>query len=107
MYSILQYQTVAGRVPFREWLLGLRDKTIRAKVRARLDRLALGYLGDTRKVGDSLFELRFHTGPGYRVYFGLIDTRAVLILLGGDKGSQARDIRRARIYWDDYLRRSR
>jgi len=104
--EIQQYQTVRGKVPFREWLLGLRDVQARARIRARLDRLALGNLGDTKSLGGGIFELRFHFGPGWRVYFGEDRKVLVILLCGGDKGSQAGDIERARKYWKDYLGRT-
>lgn len=103
--KILQYQTTKGKKPFGEWLLSLRDKTARARILARLDRLFLGNFGDTRQVGAGVWELRFHFGPGYRVYLGLAAERIVILLCGGDKSSQTADIRRAQECWKDYLRR--
>lgn len=103
--EILQYQTPQGEVPFREWLLSLRDVVARARVRARLDRLLLGSLGDCKAIGSRVFELRFHFGPGYRVYFGWEGPSTVVLLWGGEKGRQEKDIARAHRYWEDYLRR--
>lgn len=103
--KVLQYQTTKGKRPFGEWLLALKDKTVRARILARLDRLLSGNFGDTRRVGQDVWELRFHFGPGRRVYFGLDRERVVILLCGGDKSSQAADIRRAEEYWKDYLRR--
>ena len=105
--KILQYQTPDGRIPFREWLLGLTDIRSRAAVRTRLDRLLLGNMGDCKAVGAGVFELRFHFGPGYRVYFALDRGAIVILLCGGDKHHQERDIRRAQSFWKDYLRRKR
>ena len=68
-----------------------------------LDRVELGNLGDHRTLAAGLFELRLDFGPGYRVYCGEVDDRIVLLLCGGDKATQRRDVRRARQYWDDYL----
>jgi len=103
--KILQYQTTQGKRPFGEWLLALKDKTVRARILARLDRLLLGNFGDTRRIGTGVWELRFHFGPGYRVYFGLDGEKIVILLCGGDKSSQTTDIQRAHEYWKDYLRR--
>lgn len=103
--EILQYQTAKGRRPFGEWLLSLKDKTFRARLLARLDRLLLGNFGDTKRLAAGIWELRFHFGPGYRVYFGLDEGRIVILLCGGDKSSQTVDIDRAHEYWLDYLRR--
>ena len=103
--QVLQYETIGHQFPFREWLLSLKDVQARAGIRARLDRLVLGNLGDCKPLGGGIFELRFHFGPGYRVYFGQ-DTQAIIILLyGGEKKKQRKDINVARKYWKDYLRR--
>lgn len=94
-----------GVAPFSEWLAGLRDVRGRAKIRTRLDRLELGNFGDCRGVGDGVQELRIDYGPGYRVYFGQVNTTLILLLCGGDKASQAQDIQTAKSYWQDYGRR--
>jgi putative addiction module killer protein len=77
------------------WLDELADPVGRARVQVRVDRLVHGVAGDHRSLGGGLWELRVHAGPGYRVYYTR-DARGLLILLGGDKGSQPRDIARAR-----------
>jgi putative addiction module killer protein len=105
-YDIEYYVTEAGKKPFKEWLEGLRDATGRAKVRVRLDRARLGNLGDNRSVGEGVHELKIDFGPGYRVYFALDGTRLILLLLGGDKASQEKDISQAREYWRDHRRRN-
>jgi len=79
--------------------------TINTRIRARLDRLRLGYFGDCKGVGDGVFELRLHFGAGYRIYFGRHWNKIIVLLTGGDKGGQQRDIERAKIYWQDYRRR--
>ena len=104
--EILEYLTEDGRNPFREWSRGLRDRMARARVRVRLNRVRLGNFGDCRSVGSGVSELRVPHGPGYRVYFGRQGRAVVILLCGGDKASQARDIASARTYWADYLRRS-
>ncbi len=100
------YQTEEGRSPFSEWIHRLEDCAARARIRARLARLRLGNFGDTNSLGDGLQELRIPYGPGYRVYFGRAGTRLVLLLCGGTKRTQSRDIEQARSYWRDYRRRS-
>ena len=81
---------------FDRWLAGLADPVGRRAVVRRLARLAAtGHIGDHRPVGEGVSELRVDTGPGYRVYYVLRGRRVVILLCGGDKGSQARDIRRA------------
>lgn len=81
---------------FRQWRLRLRDDRARALIASRLDRLAYGHIGDARNIGDGVSELRIHYGPGYRVYFAKRGSAVILLLCGGDKGSQARDIKRAK-----------
>jgi putative addiction module killer protein len=104
-YEIDYYVTAQGGKPFKDWLEGLRDVQGRARIRVRLDRVRLGNLGDHRSVGAGVQELRIDYGPGYRVYFGTEGQRVVLLLLGGDKSSQTRDIARAREFWQDHQRR--
>jgi len=102
--EIRLYENTKGRVPFSEWLKSLKDKRTRAMIRTRLIRVRLGNLGDFRVLGSGVSELRFTFGPGYRIYFGQEGNRTVLLLCGGDKGSQAQDIRKAKEYWVDYRR---
>jgi putative addiction module killer protein len=68
--TILVYKTSDGKSPFLDWLNGLKDIKARAAIRARLDRVRLGNLGDSKSVGNGVYELRIAFGPGYRVYFG-------------------------------------
>jgi putative addiction module killer protein len=77
---------------FAGWLRSLRDPRARARIRIRIDRLQLGLAGDIRPVGGGVSELRIDYGPGYRVYVLSQGTRLVVLLAGGDKNSQARDI---------------
>jgi putative addiction module killer protein len=81
---------------FRQWRLSLRDDRARALIASRLDRLAYGHAGDARSVGGGVSELRIHYGPGYRVYFARRGNAVLLLLCGGDKGSQTRDVRTAK-----------
>lgn len=82
---------------FIAWLTALRDVQARARITKRIDRLAEGNFGDAKSVGDGVSELRFDFGPGYRVYYTLRGNVVVILLCGGDKSSQARDIARAKI----------
>jgi putative addiction module killer protein len=81
---------------FRDWLDSLRDRKARLRIDDRIRRLAVGNSGDTKSVGDGVQELRFKFGPGYRVYYIWLGTVLVLLLTGGDKDSQVRDIVRAK-----------
>lgn len=80
---------------FAAWLSGLRDLRARAEVARRVRRLALGNPGDVKPVGEGVSELRIHSGPGYRVYFVQRGAVLIVLLCGGDKGGQDRDIRSA------------
>ena len=81
---------------FIDWLTALGDVGARARIAKRLDRLAQGNFGDANSLGDGVSELRFTFGPGYRVYYTVRGTVVVILLWGGDKGSQRRDIDRAK-----------
>ncbi len=80
---------------FAQWLDALRDLHARARVQARIERLAGGNPGDVEPVGEGVSELRIHYGPGYRVYFKQRGHELIILLAGGDKGTQARDIKAA------------
>ena len=77
---------------FAKWIDGLRDLQARARVQARIERLALGLGGDVKPVGEGVSELRINYGPGYRVYFKKKGPGLVILLAGGDKRTQKRDI---------------
>jgi len=100
------YQTAAGKRPFADWLLGLSDRNARARIEARLARVAVGNLGDVEAVGDGVLELRIDWGPGYRVYFTRLGQVIVLLLCGGGKRTQQKDIDRAKDYLEDFKART-
>ena len=104
--ELREYLTETGRNPFREWLHSLRDLQARARIRVRLNRVRLGNLGDYKPVGDGVMELRLDFGPGYRIYFGQAGEVLVILLCGGDKRTQTRDIMTAKQYWQSYQRRT-
>lgn len=81
---------------FEEWLRALRDDVAKARIVRRIDRLRFGNFGDVKPVGDGISELRIDHGPDYRVYFIRKGSALVILLCGGDKGSQTRDIAAAR-----------
>ena len=105
--ELYRYQRKDGRVPFADWLKGLRDKRTQARIRLRLQRLAAGNLGDIKSVGEGVSELRMHFGPGYRVYLAQQGTSWILLLCGGDKSSQQKDIETARRYLQDWKERQK
>jgi len=100
--SVREYLTADDKSPYREWL-GTLDAAVRARIQARVLRFELGNLGDSKSVGEGVWEARLAFGPGYRLYFGRHGKIVILLLLGGDKGSQAKDIRRAKQYWMDFM----
>jgi len=99
------YQSLLGRCPFEKWLEALKDRAGRAKIRARITRARAGNLGKCASVGEGVFELKVDFGPGYRVYFGEVGDAIIVLLCGGDKSSQVKDIKVAHEYWADYWRR--
>ena len=88
--SIVQTET------FRDWLSSLRDRRARVRIDDRLMRLASGNAGDTKSVGNGVHELRLHFGPGYRIYYMWAGDVLVILLNGGDKSTQSRDIAKAK-----------
>ena len=91
-----------GNDPFKQWLSSIRDTRTSARIDNRLKRVRLGLLGDQRSLGDGVFELRLDFGAGYRIYFGRIGHEGILLLTGGDKNSQRRDIATAKRYWQHF-----
>ena len=81
---------------FQKWRTHLKDQRARAMIAARLDRLSQGHAGDVAPVGEGISELRIHYGPGYRVYFQKRGNTIIVLLCGGDKSTQAKDIKAAK-----------
>lgn len=100
--NVIVFRTATGKEPFTEWLNSLRDPTTRRRILKRLLRLEQGNYGDFKPVGEDVNELRFFFGAGYRVYFAEDGDTIVVLLCGGDKGSQRRDIQQAQAYWQEY-----
>jgi len=101
---LILYRDNTGSEPFVVWLESLRDIATRARIKHRVRRIELGNLGDYRSIGKELLELRLHFGSGYRVYVGIAGMTAVVLLCGGDKRSQKKDIQKAKNYWELYKR---
>ena len=96
--TVIIYRDAVGNELFTIWLNKLRDPTTRRRILKRLLRVGNGHYGDFKPVGEGVYELRFFFGSGYRVYFGEDGDTLVIILAGGDKSSQNRDIQRAQAY---------
>jgi len=91
---------------FDKWLKKLKDRTARAKILFRLQRLESGVLGDVKKVSHGISELRIHHGNGYRVYYKLVEKQIILLLIAGSKSTQKKDIEKAKIIWDNFKSQS-
>ena len=98
-YRLEYYLDDNGKAPFKEWLYSLRDKMAVYRIRARLDRVELGNFGIAKPLGDGVSELKIDHGPGYRVYYAMNEKTVVLLLIGGDKSTQQKDIETAKAYW--------
>lgn len=105
--EVFRYQQADGHEPFTEWLNTIKDKLAQARIRKRLLQIQTGNFGDAVSVGSGVVELRVHVGTGYRVYCCMHGRTVVLLLCGGDKGSQSGDIRRAKALWEQWKQRQR
>ena len=90
-----------GRIPFKEWIDSLRDRRLVAAIKIRLAQVKNGNFGDRKYIGDGVHELRIHKSPGIRIYYANQEGHIVILLVGGSKSTQFRDIRRAKKYWKD------
>jgi putative addiction module killer protein len=104
--ELREYVTAGGKYPVRDYLRRLHDSRAQTRIAMPMNRLATGNFGDSKFVRDGVFELRIDYGPGYRVYFGVLESTCVLLLCAGDKRTQQSDIDRAAGYLRDYKRRS-
>lgn len=103
MIKIIVYETPEKRSPYFEWLEDLDIKT-QAIIEKRMTRIRLGNFGDCKplKNGDGVCEIIFDYGPGYRIYYGRSGMSIIILLIGGQKRSQKRDIEKAKRYWQDF-----
>ncbi len=106
MLTVREYLTSEGTSPYREWLDRL-DVSVRARIQARVLRFEMGNLGDHKSVGAGVWEARLDFGPGYRLYFGKDGPMVIVLLMGGSKASQIRDVRRAHAWWRAYVEAKR
>ena len=105
MRKIERLQLTNGDEPFKIWIDQL-DRSTRAKIYTYIDRVAAGGAKKNIKaLGDRIFEVKIDYGHGFRVYFGELDSTIILLLIGGDKKSQNRDINTAKQYWRDYVQK--
>jgi len=92
----MKYEIVTTSI-FDKWLTELRDMQFRARIISRFDRIQLGNFGDHKKLDGNLFEMRFFFGPGFRIYYTIKGKKVVFLLCGGDKSTQSKDIKKARV----------
>ena len=104
MCKLLPYITENGVDVVGKWLDGLRDHKAEARILKRFECLRDGHFGDVKPVGDGVWELRIDVGQGYRVYYSIVGKQVILLLAGGDKRSQGKDIRQAIKNLNDYKR---
>ncbi|HHL2713002.1 TPA: type II toxin-antitoxin system RelE/ParE family toxin [Yersinia enterocolitica] len=106
-YTAKRYQEENGKVPYTDWIKKLRKKDPRAAVKIdnRIDRAESGNFGDHKFERDGVWELRIDYGPGYRVYYTVDNKEIILLLIGGDKTTQDKDLDKAVTFWRDYQAR--
>jgi putative addiction module killer protein len=104
--QVVEYLDDSGRSPFADWFERLGPGAA-AKVSVALDRVSLGNLANAKSVGRGVIEYRIDSGPGYRIYFGRDGDRLVILLGGGTKQRQQRDIEAAQARWNEYRRRKK
>ncbi len=100
-WEIKKYVTEKDLCPFDQWFNNL-DLQTQVRIDVRLDRVSLGNFGDYKNVGEGVYELRFFFGSGYRIYYGIIGKKIVLLLTGGSKKNQNKDIKTAKKFWNAY-----
>ena len=105
MKEIKFYTTLSGKVPFVQWLGGIKDKSLRAKIHHRIHMLEQDFLPDVTYVGDGVLETRIHTGGGVRIYLYPASNDWIVLLCGGLKRTQKKDIAKAIEYANDFRRR--
>jgi putative addiction module killer protein len=106
-YTLKIYETRSGAEPLTEWLNDLKDQKARIAIRMRLARMQLGNFGYCEPVGEGVSEMKIDLGPGYRVYYGMIGKKIVLLLCGGGKKTQNKDIRQALEFFKDHKQREK
>ena len=99
--NILIYETLEGKEPFIDWLYSLHDKILRHRIEARIERMKHGNYGDHKRF-HGIIEIRLDFGKGYRIYCGEVGNKIIILLTGGDKSSQDKDIKEALEYWREY-----
>ena len=102
LIDIQLYSLPSGKEPFTDWEERL-SRDVQSIMQTRLARIRGGNFGDSKSIGQGIYELRIQYGPGYRIYYGKRGKTVVILLCGGDKSSQKKDIKKALAYWEDCL----
>ena len=100
--EVVIYRDEHGKEPYTKWLGSIKDLRALANIDVRLERVRGGNFGDCKSVGGGVFELRIHYGSGYRIYLGKEGSKIVVLIYGGSKRSQVRDIDKAKGIWKNY-----
>lgn len=100
------FKDASGKSPFKKWYESLTDSLVQTIIDSRLVRVRLGNIGDCKPVGRGVYELKITHGPGYRIYFGKENERAIILVCGGDKGSQRNDIKKAQELWKSWRQKN-
>jgi putative addiction module killer protein len=107
VFDLIVYQQSTGQRPFDKWFDSLRDERAHSRIARRIRQVQNGTLGDCKPVGEGILELRVDVGAGYRIYCGRHGASWIILLCGGDKSSQDKDIERAKELWADWKRRQK
>ncbi len=99
---VKEYLTTEGRNPFRSWLEDLKDIKAQCIIDAKIINIRRGNFGNYKAIGNGVMEFKIDYGPGYRIYFGFDGNVLVILLCGGTKKTQDKDIRKSHEFWDDY-----
>jgi putative addiction module killer protein len=101
-YIIKEYVTNTDVRPYSNWLDSIKDPKTRAIIISHVDRMELGAFGDFKALGEGIYEQRIHYGPGYRIYYAKHGRKVYILLCGGNKSSQKKDIKLAKLYWKNF-----
>jgi putative addiction module killer protein len=103
-FEVELFKSDNNKEPLKDWVSAL-DYCVQERILTRIDRMRFGNFGDCKNLGQGIFELRFSFGSGYRIYFGKKGNKIIVLLCGGDKKTQSKDIKKAQQYWQDYEKR--
>ena len=99
---IKAYKSEQGNVPYKKWIFSIKDKAVSTNITRRIQRIQWGNPGNFKAFSGGICELKLNFGPGYRIYYGMDGKTMIILLHGGDKSTQRKDIEKAKTYWQDY-----